>query len=186
MKKYETILADPPWQMDFVKLKMRPNQVAMPYPMMTTKEICELGIDLRPYLDEKCNLFLWTTHTYLPDAFKVLSEWGFKYHCCLTWDKTNGRPCWGFKRKTEFVLYGYRGGITVNQRGTFIPTLFSEPLTVHSRKPQIFYEILEKNTPEPRLELFARNKRDGWDCWGNEVESDISLGGRNMKEEGYV
>jgi N6-adenosine-specific RNA methylase IME4 len=176
-KKYQTILADPPWQMDFVKLKMRPNQVEMPYKMMSVNEICNLGIELRPLEDDNCNLFLWTTHTYLPDAFKVMESWGFKYHCCLTWDKTNGRPCWGFKRDTEFVLYGFRGKITVNQRGHFIHTLFTEKLTTHSTKPEIFYNILESNTPEPRLELFARNKRDGWDCWGNEVESDIKLGG---------
>ncbi len=173
--KYQTILADPPWEMEFVKLKMRPNQVKMPYTMMTLKEIYELGITLRPFEADNCNLFLWTTHTYLPDAFKVLSEWGFNYHCCLTWDKTNGRPCWGFKRRTEFLLYGYRGKITVNQRGQFIPTLFTEKLTTHSTKPQILYEILERNTPEPRLEIFARNKRNGWDAWGNEIKSDIEL-----------
>ena len=170
MKKYRTILADPPWEMDFVKLKMRPNQVAMPYSTMSLIEIGNLGIELRPYLAENCNLFLWTTHTYLPNAFKVISDWGFKYHCCLTWDKTNGRPCWGFKRKTEFCLYAYRGKITVNQRGEFIPTLFTEKLTTHSTKPQILYDILERNTPAPRLELFARNKREGWDSIGFDID----------------
>lgn len=178
-KKYQVIYADPPWEMDFVKLKMRPNQVKMPYPMMTLQEICNMGIALRPHLADNCGLFLWTTHTYLPDAFKVVKAWGFKYHCCLTWNKTNGRPCWGFKRITEFLLYGYRGKINVNQRGKFIPTLFTEKLGGHSVKPQIVYKILESNTPEPRLELFARTKREGWDSWGNEVESDITLGGRN-------
>lgn len=175
MGKYQTILADPPWKMEFVKLKIRPNQVQMPYPMMTVKQICDLGILLRPLENDKCNLFLWTTHTYLPAALKVIEAWGFKYHCCLTWNKTNGRPCCGFKRDTEFVLYAYRGGISVNQRGHFIHTLFTEKLTKHSTKPEIFYKILESNTPEPRLELFARRKRIGWDCWGNEVESDIQL-----------
>jgi len=173
--KYKTILADPPWEMAFVKLKMRPNQVAMPYPTMSIPQICELGISLRPYLDNNCNLFLWATHTHLPMAFKVLKEWGFKYHCCITWDKTNGRPCWGFKRVTEFLLYGYRGKITVSQRGKFIPTLLSEKLTTHSTKPQIVYNTLEANSPGPRLELFARAKREGWHVWGNEIESDITL-----------
>jgi N6-adenosine-specific RNA methylase IME4 len=175
-KKYKTILVDPPWNITFIKLKMRPNQVKMPYPTMTLEELVYLGGKLQPYMDDKCNLFLWTTHTKLPEALKLMEFWGFKYHCLLTWDKTNGRPCWGFKRKTEFILYGFKGGITVNQRGTFIPTLFTEKLTSHSTKPQIFYQILEHNSPAPRLELFARQKREGWDCWGNEVESDIKLG----------
>jgi len=175
MKKYQTILADPPWPMDFIKLKRRPNQVNMPYPTMTMQSIRNVGIDLRPLVDNNCGLFLWTTHKYLPDAFGIVSAWGFKYHCCLTWDKTNGLSLCGFTRKTEFLIYAYRGRINVNQRGQFIPTLFTEKLTTHSTKPSILYEILERNTPEPRLELFARNKREGWDCWGNEVDSDIEL-----------
>lgn len=175
MKKYQTLLVDPPWDIAFVRLKMRPNQVEMPYSTMSMEELVKLEKRFRPHLAEKCNLFLWTTHTKLPDALQLMSIWGFKYHCLLTWDKTNGRPCWGFKRKTEFVLYGYKGGITVNQRGHFIPTLFTEKLTTHSTKPQILYKLLESNTPEPRLELFARHKREGWDVWGNEVESDIKL-----------
>ncbi len=175
MKQYKTILADPPWKIDFIKRKVRPNQIAMPYPTMSIKEICDLGIALRPYLYNDCNLFLWTTHKYLPDAFRVINEWGFKYHCLLTWDKTMGMALCGFHRRTEFLLYAHRGRITVNQNGRFIPTLLTEKMTTHSTKPQILYEILESNTPKPRLELFARNKRNGWDCWGNEVVSDINL-----------
>ena len=91
----------------------------------------------------------------------------------------------GFKRMTEFVVYSYRGKITVKQRGKYIKTLieeipdiFDEKLTAHSSKPIKFYRILEKNTPEPRLEIFARHKRAGWDVFGNEVESDIQLLGK--------
>ena len=107
MKKYQTILADPPWDVGFVKLKMRSNQIEMPYETMETYKISLLGIDLRKYLADNCNLFLWATHTYLKASFRVADAWGFKPHCLLTWDKTNGRPCFGFKRITEFVLYAY-------------------------------------------------------------------------------
>jgi len=134
--------------------------------------------------DENCNLFCWTTHTFLPATFDIIKKWGFKYHCLLTWNKGNGRPHFGFKRNTEFVVYAYKGKITVKQRGQFIntlidsiPDLFYEKLTTHSKKPTIFYKILENNTPKPRIELFARKGRDGWDVWGNEVESDIELPG---------
>jgi N6-adenosine-specific RNA methylase IME4 len=172
-KKYKTILADPPWDIGEMRMKKSRPNAELPYPRMKTQAIKDL--DVKSLADENCNLFLWTTHTFLPDAFEVIKSWGFKYHCLLTWDKTNGIPCWGFKRKTEFVLYGYRGKITVNQTGKFIHTLFTEKLTTHSKKPNIFYEILESNTPEPRIELFARNKRNGWDTWGNELQNDIEL-----------
>jgi len=180
-QKYQTLLADPPWNIGTMQMgRVRPN-ARLPYKRMKTYEICQLGIFLREYLADKCNLFLWATHTFLPDALWVTKAWGFEYHCLLTWDKTNGRPCFGFMRKTEFVVYGYRGGITVNQRGKYIPTLFTEKLTTHSTKPQILYELLESNTPAPRLELFARKKRLGWDCWGNEVDSDIDLSPEGKK-----
>jgi site-specific DNA-methyltransferase (adenine-specific) len=175
MIKYQTIYADPPWQMEFIKREVRPNQVEMPYSTMTVDEICNLGIDLRPYLAENCNLFLWTTHKYLPDAFRVVKEWGFKYHCLITWNKLNGMTFFGFNRRSEFALYAYRGKITIEKTGEAFPTVFDEKLTQHSVKPQRMYELIELKSPAPRLELFARNKRDGWDVWGNEVDSDIEI-----------
>ena len=81
----------------------------------------------------------------------------------------------GFNRRTEFVLYAYRGKITIEKTGDSFPTIFEEKLTAHSVKPQILYELIERKSPEPRLELFARNKRENWSVWGNEVDSDIEL-----------
>ena len=175
MKKYQTILADPPWQMSFILRKVRPSQVAMPYPTMSLRDICNLGISLRPYLANNCNLFLWTTHKWLPKAFDVVKAWGFRYHCLLTWNKLNGMTFFGFNRRSEFVLYAYCGKITIMKTGDSFPTIFEEKLTTHSVKPQILYELIERKSPPPRLELFVRKKRNGWDCWGNEIESDIEL-----------
>ena len=173
MKKYQTIVVDPPWNIGSMRMrKARPN-ARLTYQRMKFDDIKALNVGM--LADINCGLFLWTTHTFLPKAFDIVKSWGFKYHCCLTWDKTNGIPCWGFKRRTEFVLYGYKGVINVNQRGKFIHTLFTEKLTTHSTKPKVFYEILENNTPKPRIELFARHKRNGWDAWGDEVESNIVL-----------
>ena len=166
--KFKTIIADPPWDIDFIKLKMRPNQIKMPYKTMLTKDI--MAIPVADIADKDSNLFLWTTHTSLPDSLKVAEAWGFKYHCMLTWNKENGRPCCGFKRDTEFVVYAYRGKITVRQKGEFIHTIFTEAVTTHSRKPDIFYTIIEQNTPEPRIELFARARRRGWYSVGNEID----------------
>lgn len=168
--KFKTILMYPPWPVKFIKLKMRPNQVKMPYETMSYDDLKQVGYYLQPLLDDNCNLFMWTTHTMLPTALQLVQQYGFKYHCLLTWQKFNGRPCWGFKRKTEFVIYAYKGKITVNQRGHFIPTLFEEKLTKHSVKPQALYTLLESNTPMPRLELFARSRREGWTNIGNELD----------------
>lgn len=164
---YKTIVIDPPWDLKFHRLKIRPNQIKLPYKTMSDSDINDFSID--NFADVECNLFFWTTHTKLPISLNIIKNWGFKYHCLLTWDKTNGRPCWGFMRKTEFVIYAYRGQIGVNQRGKFIPTLFTEKLRKHSEKPDIFYDILKANTPSPRIDIFARKKRDGWDVWGDEV-----------------
>ncbi len=168
--KFKTVLCDPPWKIDFIKLKMRPNQIKMPYPTMTTEAI--KAIPVSDIADAQCNLFLWTTHTSLPDALEVVKAWKFRYHCMLTWDKTNGRPCMGFKRDTEFVIYAYKRRITVKQKGEFIHTLFTEAATEHSRKPGLLYTILENNTPEPRIELFARARRAGWYCVGNAIDGE--------------
>ena len=166
--KFKVIYCDPPWRLEFIKLKMRPNQINMPYPTMTTEAI--KNIPVGRIADIKCNLFLWATHTSVPDALDVMKAWGFKYHCIITWNKGNGRPCMGFKRDTEFLIYGYKGGITVRQKGQFIHTLISEDVTEHSRKPGSAYTLIEQNAPTPRIELFARARRPGWFSVGNEID----------------
>mgnify|MGYP001565495908 FL=1 len=166
--KYNTIVIDPPWPMEFMQLDMRSNQVEMPYPVMSIDEI--KAFPIKEIANDDCNLFLWTTHKFIPVSFEILNTWGFEYHVCLTWDKTNGRSLFGFNRRTEFVLYAHKGKITVNQRGHFIDTIFTEKLREHSRKPDIFYQILKNNTPEPRIDIFSREKRDGFNQWGNEED----------------
>lgn len=180
MKKYQTILADPPWNVGSMVLDKWKSPLSDKYLTMKTEEIAKLPI--WNFTDNDCSLFLWTTHTFLEDALFIMRTWGFKYHIILTWDKGKGWTLFGFHRRTELVLYGYKGKMNIRQNGqainTFekdIPDLFYEKSTTHSKKPERFYKIIETNTPEPRLELFARRKRQGWDVWGNEVESDIEL-----------
>jgi len=105
----------------------------------------------------------------LREAFSVIDAWSFKYHCCITWDKGSGWSLSGFHRRTEFCLYAYKGKINVNQTGEFIPTIISENKRKHSQKPDKMYELIESNTPEPRIELFARIVRPGWKSWGNQA-----------------
>lgn len=140
---------------------------------MDSKEIEALPIS--EIADDECSLFLWCTHSTLPQALDLIKHWGMKYHVTITWDKGAGYSLWGFTRRTELLLYAYKGRINVNQKGNYIPTILYEKRRRHSQKPDIVYEYLESNSPTPRLEMFARTKRPGWDIWGNELENDIEL-----------
>jgi len=168
-KKYQVIYADPPWKVQNASSVWYKcdNPIENKYPTMNIEEIKALPI--KEISDKPSSLFLWTTHTFLKDALEVMESWGFKYHCCITWDKKSGFSVWGFHRRTEFCLFGYSGGINVNQKGRFIPTLIVEPKRKHSQKPILMRSWIENNSPKPRIELFARERFDGWDAWGNEL-----------------
>lgn len=173
-KKYQIIYADPPWEIEKIKRKTRPNQVEMDYPTMKLRDIENLGIELRPFMAENCSLFLWTIQSYLRASFDVMSAWGFNHHLTITWDKQNGMCLAGFHRRTEFLLFGYRGKMELYPKRQAFPTIVAAKSDRHSAKPSIFRDLIAP-FGEPRLELFAREKVDGWDSWGNEVQSDIEL-----------
>jgi len=176
--KYKTILIDPPWEISF-DLPWGQGKKKQ-YETMKLKDIKNLPIG--SLAADECNLFLWTTHTYLEQALNLMKVWGFKFHVCITWDKGKGLVVNGFNRRTELCLFGYKKKLNIDPKGQSIPTifqempdLFSDPSTFHSKKPEKFYRLIERNSPPPYLELFARSKKAGWDVWGNEVESDIKL-----------
>jgi len=175
--KYKTIVIDPPWNVccNLTNEKFYRTGRKLPYKTMSDEEITAFQID--DFADSDCDLFMWTTHTKLPVALQVSKEWGFKYHVLLIWDKMGGVCINGFYRNTELVVYAYRGRQQVNTReGNYIPTLFKEKATTHSKKPNVFYEWVRKRTPEPRIDLFARQKHFGFDAWGDEVDNQqISL-----------
>jgi len=159
---------DPPWPVDFVKRKCRPNQKSMPYELMSYEEILNFPID--DFSDKDSYLFLWTTQKFLPKAFQILEKWNFKYHCLLTWDKNDGMVMFGFRRQTEFILFAHRGKLSFFKKGKPIPTIFYEKLKRNSQKPDSFYRMLVRAYPEPRVDIFARRKHEGFDVWGNDRE----------------
>ena len=168
--KYRVIYADPPWPVGSITMDKWKSPIEDKYPTMSIEDISNLPIG--ELAADECSLFLWTTHTFLPDALRLIEEWGFKYFCCITWDKGNGWTQNGFHKRTEFLLYAYKGGINVDQYGQAIPTIITEPSTKHSKKPDTIRELIKNKTPEPRLEMFARDIYDGWVCWGNEVNNE--------------
>ena len=177
-KKYQIIYADCPWNVSLFSRIVRPSQKPHPYPKMSLKDIKELPVtDL---IDKNgCHLFLWTTHKWLPKAFEVMEIWGFKYHCCLTWDKTYGFTPFSFMWSTEFCLYGQLPKKWLKPVRFGIKTLITEKPTKHSRKPSIMRKLIVDYCGDlSRIELFARPPKDllfedesykGWDLWGNEV-----------------
>lgn len=183
MKRYQIIYADPPWPIKIISRHVRPHQLDMPYKIMTYDEICQLPV--RDICDqETCHLFLWTTQKWLPKAFKVMGDWGFQYNCTLTWDKTYGFTPFSFMWSTEFLLYGQLKGKWQRPLGVGkFKTCFTEKPREHSVKPDTVRDMIVSFCGDlPRIELFARPRvnmfgrnTEGWDCWGNEVESDVEL-----------
>jgi N6-adenosine-specific RNA methylase IME4 len=165
--KYNVIYADPPWPVGSIVMDKWESPINEKYPTMTIDEIRNLPInDLSA---ENCSLFLWTTHTYLPDALQLIKEWGFKYHCVITWNKHSGWTQFGFHKMTEFLIYAYKGKMNIDQYGKAIPTLIDENKTHHSKKPDSIRDLIKSKTPEGRIELFARDKYEGWEAWGNQL-----------------
>jgi len=161
--KYQVIYADPPWQYDNSGFT---NSAESQYPTMKTADICKLQIsDLS---DETSILFLWATNPLLLDALRVMKAWGFEYKTNIAWIKDRGRGySWYVKSKHELLLVGTKK--ETPHPATKPDSCFeADRGDVHSRKPEIAYEIIESMYPGKKIELFARINRDGWDSWGNE------------------
>ena len=182
MKKYQIIYADPPW-----KYNSRANHKTRfrggccgHYSLMTMDEIKKLPIpDL---MDKNCALFMWTTFPYLIEQISLFSHWGLRYRTLgFAWLKTNkknGFPFFGVgyyaKSNLECCLLGIKGQLKTKTNS--VSQVVIAPRREHSRKPdEIRNKIVELFGDLPRIELFARQKTEGWDVYGNEVESDIEL-----------
>ncbi len=176
---YRTIVADPPWKYGkwgkgsskarYADMTFNLN-TPMPYDTMTVDEIVSLPVG--DIAAENCDLYLWTTQKYLPAAFDVLKAWGFKYCQVLTWCKTPmGKGQGGlYCPTTEFCLLGRRGKMPKG-KDRIDTTWWNWPRAwkTHSRKPEAAQDVIEAVSDGPRIELFARRTRPGWDVWGNEV-----------------
>ena len=175
MKKYKTILADPPW--DYVRDGKRhkgrsPRQLPSDiYPCMTTFELVCLNV--KYYAEENAHLYLWVTNAFIEEGHVLAEKWGFTPKTMLTWGKEKMGVGWYFRGQTEHMIFAVRGSLPVKTRK--VSTLFHAPVGTHSKKPEIAYQIIEQQSPPNYLELFAREKKEGWDVWGNEVDSNINL-----------
>ncbi len=182
MKKYKTIVADPPWQYgkwgkaSIPRSKNHiPADEPMPYKQMTISEIKALPV--ASIAADNCDLYLWTTQKYLPYAFDVLKSWGFKYCQTLIWcKKPMGTGQGGLYCPTnEFILLGRKGKMPLNKVRKDSTWWQVTRTQKHSKKPEFFQDLIEQQSDAPRVELFARRERENWDVWGNEVKTNIDL-----------
>lgn len=166
-KKYKTIVIDPPWEVQKIIREVRPNQSAFDYPTMTLDEIKDFPIN--DFMQDSCHLFLWTIQKYLPFAFNILNNWGLNYIFTMVWHKNGGFQPFNLPQyNCEFILYGRKGSISFLDTKAF-SCCFSADRGEHSEKPDVFYELINRICEPPRIEIFARKQREGYDIYGNEV-----------------
>jgi len=184
--KYSTIVIDPPWNQGKTgKRKVRPNQqTTLDYSTMSKQEL--MGMQIDKLGTDNSFLFLWTTNSkdkktgepFLKTSFDLMESWGYTFYTMITWDKKTG-PCpFGpFQIVTEYILFGYKGKCVFKKdKLGFMKNHFSEVATKHSVKPQSFYDSIVEMTNGDRIDIFARQKREGFDGWGDEYETiDLNI-----------
>lgn len=175
--RYSTILADPPWlERGGGKIKRGADRH---YSLLKTEQIMSLPV--ASLAADNAHLYLWVTNGHLPDGLRVLDAWGFKYKTNIAWAKDRMGLGQYFRGQHELCLFGVRGNIPYR----LLPsgkraqgrTLITAPRGAHSEKPEELRIMVERVSPGPYLELFARQKRPGWHVWGDEVESDVTMPG---------
>jgi N6-adenosine-specific RNA methylase IME4 len=166
---FNVISVDPPWPYEGESKKTTSfdsvgRRVANPYPEMSITDIKKIEMPLM----EDSVVLLWTTHKFLPDAFEILKDWGMDYKATLVWNKEKiGMGAW-FRMQCEFCLVGIKG--KPYWENTTFRDILNEPRREHSRKPDSFFEMIEQITKGRRLEYFSREKRTGWEVFGNDID----------------
>lgn len=194
MTKYRCIVADPPWPYgdaasDYSVMPTKVGNdgsvgkavsISNHYAAMSVEAICAL----KPSANDDAHLYLWTTNSFMVEAHEICRAWGFEPKTILTWGKVkknvggDAEPSmktgYWFRSATEHVVFGVRGSLRLQTTEQGYPTLFLWNRLPHSVKPDEFFHIVEECSPGPRLEMFARKSRLGWDRWGNEAPKESS------------
>jgi len=164
--KYRAIVIDPPWPVAKIQREVRPKQTDMDYLVMTIEDIKALPIQKLAF-EDGCHIYLWATHKQLPAAFNLFTAWGVNYECLLTWVKNVGITPFSWMYSTEHCLFGRIGNLPLLKLGKRLD--FMAKVREHSRKPDEFYDLVTEVSPEPRIDMFSREKRGGFDQYGNET-----------------
>ena len=177
MGLYQTIYADPPWpEIGAGKIRRGADRH---YPLMTVAEIKAMALSVGSIAAQNCHLYLWVTNNFLPAGLEVMAAWGFRYVTKITWVEDRAGLGQYYRGKSEDCLFGIRGQLPYkvlpNGKRAQGVTAFYSPRRAHSEKPPEMRTMIETVSYDPRVELFARRQEEGWDVWGNEVDSDLVL-----------
>lgn len=179
-RRFGTILADPPWRFANRTGKIAPEYLSRSrYSTMTLDDIKRLPIE--EIAADTAHLYLWIPNALLHQGLDVMRHWGFEYKTNIIWYKIrkDGGPDrrgvgFYFRNVTEIILFGIRGkNARTLDLGRSQENIILSRKREHSRKPDEQYDLIEGCSPGPYVELFARNERDGWVAWGNEVATGI-------------
>jgi len=168
---YKTIVADPPWQCKNRVTEAAPEyEKCFRYKTMPTVDICNLPVGR--VADLNSHLYLWVIDSMLQDALNVCYAWGFVEKKIIVWVKTSkwGKQHFGmgnyFRSKDELCLFCVRGRMRLQRKD--LPSIIFAETEGHSKKPEEFYNLVRTASPEPRLEMFARQDRAGFTAWGDD------------------
>ncbi len=175
--RYGTILIDPPWRFANRSGKIAPEHKRLRrYETMSFDEIAALPV--ARHAKEKSHLYMWCPNALLLEGLQIMKGWGFTYKTNIVWYKVrkdggpDGRGVgFYFRNVTEMLLFGTRGKLRTLKPGRTQVNVMISRKEEHSKKPEHAYEIIEACSPGPFLELFARQRRTGWEWWGNEAET---------------
>ena len=167
-KKYHVIAIDPPWNykekggFSSEDYDSKSNRGAVDYPTMNLEQIKKIELPEA----EDCVLFLWTTHSFLKDSFEILENWGYNYKATLVWDKVKMGLGRTIRMQVEFCLIAIKGNPIIN--GSSERDIITEARREHSRKPEAFYEMVDRMCIGNKLDYFSRNNRINWEHYGAE------------------
>lgn len=187
---FQTILADPPWQFKNRTGKVAPEHKRLSrYSTMTLDEIKALPVD--DVTAENAHLYLWVPNALLPDGLAVMEAWGFRYISNVIWAKRrkdggpDGRGVgFYFRNVTEPILFGVKGKMRTLPPARSQVNMIETRKREHSRKPDEQYDFIERCSPGPYLEMFARYPQEGWHVWGDESGDGVTP--RGKVHRGYV
>ena len=176
MSKYQIFVVDPPWKKKKGgRRKARPNQGRdLDYPTMSTSQIFELlDKDIFILADTNHCVFMWTIEEFLTECEEQMANRGYRRHCRMIWDKTNGvAPAFTVRFSHEYLIWYYKEKlmpIAQSQRGKF-KTVFQEKAREHSRKPEIAYQMIDSLYPDTtKIDVFSREKRNNWEQYGDQL-----------------
>jgi len=175
LRKYQTLVVDPPWQ-----FHRQSNSVRPPYGLLDLETI--KGFSISKMVAENSHLYLWVPNAMVGEGYEVMKAWGFEYKTMLVWVKHQMGVGNYYRNSTEPILFGVKGRLPPLRRNA--RTWFFADRREHSRKPDEFYRIVETMSPGPRIDVFSRERRPGWDQFGNQCDFfNSAKGDQNDRDE---